>query len=60
MDGSSNQILKLLQKNSSKNKQMQAFLEDLLNLEREQPGWWNDKYKAIIDKYSTEVNSREN
>jgi hypothetical protein len=52
MDGSSNQILKLLQKNSSKNKQMQAFLGDLLDLEMEQPGWYNDKYKAIIDKYS--------
>lgn len=52
MDGSSNQILKLLHKNSGKNKQMQAFLEDLLNLEMEQPGWWNDKYKTIIDKYS--------
>ena len=52
MDGSSNQIQKLLQKNSSKNKQMQSFLGDLLNLEMEQPGWYNDKYKAIIDKYS--------
>jgi hypothetical protein len=52
MDGSSNQILKLLQKNSGKNKQMQVFLEELLNLEMEQPGWWNDKYKTIIDKHS--------
>jgi len=62
MDGrSSNQILKLLQKNSAKNKQMQAFLEDLLNLEMEQPGWYNDKYKAIIDKYSNKGDySREN
>jgi hypothetical protein len=51
MEGSSNQILKLLQKNSGKNKHMQAFLEDLLNLEMEQPGWYNDRYKAIIDKY---------
>lgn len=52
MDGSSNQILKILHKNSVKNKHMQEFLEDLLNLEMECPGWYNDKYKAIIDKYA--------
>jgi len=52
MDGSSNQILKLLQKNSGKKKQMQDFLENLLDLEMECPGWWNEKYKALIEKYS--------
>lgn len=52
MEGSSNQILKLLRENSDDNKQMKKFLEDLLNLEKECPGWWNDKYKSIIDKYA--------
>ena len=51
MDGSSGHILKLLRENSGSNKRMQNFLEDLLNLEMESPGWWNDKYKSIIDKY---------
>jgi len=51
MDGSSGHILKLLRENSGNNKRMQNFLEDLLNLEMESPGWWNDKYKSIIDKY---------
>ena len=60
MDGSSGHILKILRHNSGTNRKMQKFLEDLLNLEMESPGWWNDKYKQIIDNHMKGGGNSEN
>ena len=51
MDGSKGNILKLLRQNSENDQKMQKLLEDLLNFEMESPGWWNEKYKQIIDNH---------
>jgi len=50
MDGSIGQILKLLRQNSGDNARMQQLLEELLNFEMENPGWYSDQYKQILDK----------
>lgn len=52
-------IIKKINEKCSDSPELKEFLYHVLDLEAEQTGWWTDKYRELITKYSGGGERRE-